>query len=1762
VHSEATLRQHPAFRIDGASAFTPFLAWMVTAMTGNAPGRPRFSRWQLLAVLGSVLALVAALITGLRLFTGWGPAPAADAGSPVPVHTVHGRTVKIPPMRTWHRPSTSWPAAQTATARIAAAAVPEREPVMLAAGPSAGSGRAGSLPVWVGPPDASTGGTVPSALQPAVAVSRVRVAMASHATADALGVHGAVFGVTRDDGSGAAGRVHVSVDFSSFAHAYGGDYASRMRLVELPSCALTTPQVPSCRKQAPVPAGSADNVRTSHVGADVTLPGLAAASATVLTAKLTMAGSQAVVLAATAAPAGSGGNYAALPLSEQDEWVNGGSSGAYTYSYPVAVPPVPGGFEPTVALKYDSQAVDGLTSSTNNEASWIGDGWDYSPGFIQAEYPVCSSIKTAGYPQTSDLCEPGDQDWLTLSLNGTDTTLVDSKTGWHAEADGGAKITEVTQTEGPVTLPEYWVVTQPDGTSYYFGLNQLPGYGSGDPVTSSAWTVPVYDPGSPQAPYVNQVWRWNLDYVTDLHGDAIAYFYNAQTNYYAEDNGTTGTGQYTQGGVLAKVEYGFRDGSVYGSIPAAQVTFTASSTRQDAPDDLACAAAAPCSVTAPTFWTDDALTGISTQSQTGSSLQNVDTWALADAYPATGDPTTSPSLWLASVTHTGQDGAAPVTLPPTLFAPTPMPNRVQTAADTAAGYSVITRSRLTAITSQAGGVTTIAYNGTDPACSGGNFPPVLSSNTTVCYPDFWTAAGSSAKVQDWFNVYDVKSSTVTDTTGGDPPVVTSYTYAGPAWHFDDDTLSRSATATWDQWRGFRTVTTETGTVPDPVTEKVDTYLQGMSGDEVAGGCGTFGCNSSNVVTITDGHGDKVTDSDGYAAMLLESVVYNGAGTGNQVTDTISLPGTLEDFGADSFTGVHAIMAGGAETITYTALAGGGTRESTISYSYDSHGNVTQKIDVPDTTDPSQTTCTLTSYSPSISNPDPLPATVTDMPFEVTVLATGSAKNPCTVSSSFTTSQLVSDTAYTYDGTGNVMKTQKATAASYNPGGLTFGLTFTYTTTQTATYDQYGRVLTSADADNRTTTTAYTPASGAEPTSIQVTDPVGLSTTTSYDPVRDLPLTVTDPAGYQTTKAYDALGRVTSEWTPGNPTTGPAVDTYTYTVSNTAPSVTTEQVEQPGGGYRTTQTLDDSIGQVREIQLGTAAGGTDITDTSYNSDGWKALTSDLYYVSGTPSGTLIAAGSGSVPSQTGYVYDGAGRVLKQIAYKLGTETWETDTTYGGDYVTVIPPPGGTSTTAFTDGRDLTTAIIEYHAGAAPSPTDPASDYDKTIYAYTPAMKLSAITDASGNNWTYTYDLLGNQLSQSTPDAGKTTSFYDNASELMSVTDARGKTTSWTYDPDGRKNAEYDTTGGALESTSTELASWVYDTLAKGEPTSSISYSGGAAYTEEVTGYNPQGLASGTETNIPARPSLGALAGTYTRSYTYAPDGQETSYTDSAAGGLPQETVTTGYDAAGNPDSLTGTSSYVDSLTYTNLDQPLQFTMGTSDEPVYMTDTYDPQTSRLTEQNVQTTPTRNSVDDLHYSYDEIGNVTSEADTPSGGSTPVDVQCFQYDYLGRLVQAWAQGAVGCASTPSASAEGGSAPYWNSYTYDVTGNLTGITATAAGGAVTTTANSYPTATSAQPHTITTSKVTTAAGTTSSSYSYDLSGNLTRTAGASQSTALTWNDNGQLSQNVVTPREAPHRTPATPMTQTALCSSPPIPALPPCTCLTRNSLSIPVRRR
>jgi hypothetical protein len=78
----------------------------------------------------------------------------------------------------------------------------------------------------------------------------------------------------------------------------------------------------------------------------------------------------------------------------------------------------------------------------------------------------------------------------------------------------------------------------------------------------------------------------------------------------------------------------------------------------------------------------------------------------------------------------------------------------------------------------------------------------------------------------------------------------------------------------------------------------------------------------------------------------------------------------------------------------------------------------------------------------------------------------------------------------------------------------------------------------------------------------------------------------------------------------------------------------------------------------------------------------------------------------------------------------------------------------------------------------------------------------------------------------------------------------------------------------------MASWAYDTVAKGEPASSTSYTGSTpgtprlAYTESVGGYDAAYSPTSTTLSIPA--GAPAFASTsYTTSFTYNLDEQKAS-----------------------------------------------------------------------------------------------------------------------------------------------------------------------------------------------------------------------------------------------------------------------------------------------
>lgn len=1566
---------------------------------------------------------------------------AVPAERSVPVHAVAGRDPA--PLAVAGRaisapPRVSWPAAGTAEVDLS--------------GSTRGRAAAG-LPVRVG---AVPGGP-----------ASVRVAVLDQAASRAAGLTGLLVRMSRSDGQARPGPVSLAVDYSGFRGAFGGDWASRLRLVRLADGGA-------------VPA--TNDVRAATLTAKVDVGTL-------------------TTFALTAGSSGPAGDFTATSLAPSGSWTAGGSTGDFTWSYPIRVPPVPGGRVPDVSLGYSAQSVDGRVASTNSQPSWVGEGWDVWPGFVERHHKGCADDGVAG---VGDLCWGPES--VTLSFAGHSGDLVkDDATGaYRPLSDDGSKLEHLTGAANGDNDGEYWKLTTTNGVQYFFGRSALPGGGA---ATDSAWTAPVFgnNAGEPchgatfAASSCTQAWRWNLDYVVDPHGDAVAYFYGKESNKYGLNNNSSGTG-YVRGGVLKTIAYGFRDGHVADPAPtgpAAQVSFGAvercasaaancsglpanAANYPDAPLDQLCVTAgtAVCSAqqVSPTFFTTKKLTTITTKIRSGTGYVPVESWTLGQSFPDPGDGQ-SAALWLQSIDHKGLVGGTEA-MPPVTFDSIPLENRVDNTSD---NHPPLVKERLAIIHTETGADISIGY--APPDCDRAALPNE-NANTKRCYPTWWSPAGHPP-LKDWFHKYVVASVTEADRTAvGQPPVQTTYGYqGGGAWHRSDtDELTKPEHRTISQWRGYQKVVVTKGTAPDVRSQTSTLYMRGM--DDPA--------TSSGDVRVTDSEGGTLLDSPWLAGLARESVVFNGVG-GAQVSGTITDPVAS----APTATHVHdgitvtARRVNAAAERGRVALAAGGFRRTLASRQYDAHGHVVAVSDEGDTATTADDVCTRTGYASNAAK------AMFAFPSQVTTTSVRCAATPSLPDDAVSVTRNYYDRSGTLGalpGAGDLTRIDQA--ASYS------GSTPVFVTSARATFDAYGRSTAAADALGRTTSTAYTDTGGLL-TKTVVTDPKQFVITTTFEPSSGQPTVVVDVNNKQTDMTYDPLGRLTAAWKPGRPKSSglDATVTFDYQIRTNAPSVVTTSTLGPNGNYVTSFALYDGLLRPRQTQAPAVGGGRLITDTAHDSRGLVWKTNQPYFNNGTPGTTLVSVNENTdVLAQTVNFFDGAERVTASVFQSKTVEQWRTTTTYGGDRVNVTPPAGGTATTTVTDARGRTTELRQYHG------TTPTGTFDATRYGYDPAGQLTSLTDPAGNVWRSTYDLRGRKTSTEDPDAGVTTMAHDDAGQLLSTTDARGVTLAHEYDELGRRTGLFeDSTAG------TQLARWTYDTLRKGALTSATRVVNGQSYVDAVLGYDDDGQPLASRVTIPA--DAGALAGSYTYQYSYEPNGQRAILRLPITPGLLNETLTYRHDDLGNESVLEsgqpgGIFPLVPSASYTKHGEPIRLTLSTGQATVFLGNEYDEPTRRVTRRTVEVGGIAGYSSDTTYRYDPAGNVTRTATTAAGGTDP---QCFAYDAMRRVRDAWTP-TDDCAGGPGSAPFGGPAPYWTTYGYDATGSRTTETRhDLAGGPDTTLTYTYSGADGAQPHTL--RQVTTDApsGQRTDTYGYDEIGSTTSRPSATGQQTLTYDSEGNL---------------------------------------------------
>ncbi|MBB5773691.1 RHS repeat-associated core domain-containing protein [Nonomuraea jabiensis] len=1519
-----------------------------------------------------------------------------------------------------------------------------------------------------------------------------------------------------------AGKVRAEFSYASFRDAYGGNFATRLQVLRVPACALTTPRPRDCVVR-PQQVKAHNDIKTGTLTADIdTDP--ASGKAAPLTPSKSQTGKDTKAADARAAQAftsgsvyvlaagmtGPDGNFGATDLKPSGTWPAGTSGGGFSYDYPLPEAPSPVGNGPNLSLQYDASSVDGEGNWTNNQSGVTGIGWNLSAGFIERKYRRCTA-RNEYDPDTAELIWYADENgpyasavcWespdelasdvtkdytqseLVLNLAGRSASIVKDRTSglWKTVPDFGWKVEQLT---GGADGLEYWKVTSSDGQVHRFGYTkdaqwqlQYIGNQRGEPCSDRYFNDMI-------PPTCAGVWRWNLDQSIDANENVIDYTYERETNYFCMpgcDYEVYRALPYDRGGFLKQISYGHNT-QVSGSTPTSRMTFTTSDRGGlDVPTDLNCG---------PTCTTNDAIAFYSTR--------KLDSVLTESRNPASGawepgtrldfryqwiytrtdfGPAYDPVLWLDSVQQTGLAGNTPAKLPPVDFDAAMVAGRMDydNISDWTDFLSWRMVPRVAGIGNGMGGRIEVTYGQADP-CGGGkgrDGTNYLSDATGDCYKVLYDENPESG-YESWGRFFKQLAMKVVerDLVGGSPDMVTSYDYlGGPRWTNRVEYAQPDLVPSGSDWRGYGTVRTTRGSGSDPngYTVTSDTFYRGIDG-----------------ATITDFEGNTVTDSRALQGQLLQEQTWKLTATDPrayteaestryeyQVASSGTGPGILDP----AF--VHRTRERTREQVT-----GGTWRWSDQRTAYNSDGQPTTVNDYGDTAISTDNTCTSTTYARNPANG------ITSLPSVVEKRSGDSCTTGTLIGKTITLYDGGTDPATNSPSDGNITETRSYASAT------------TISTTKN-TFDDYGRPLTATDAMGKVTTTTYTPVVGWPHQGAKVTNPLGHAVTTFSSHRNGLPIKLIDANNKTTEIDYDGLGRASALWEPDQPRAG---GTPTATVAYdipfdgnlgqpTAPAKTTMRRLLRGTTYLTSYAYDDGLGRAREEQTASPVGGRIVTATAYDARGLTAATSQPVHNGNAPGSGLLNPALTTLPSWTKTLYDSMERPTSVIDYKQATEFRRTTTVYPGlDRAEITPPVGG-KTVAVSDVYDRTVKTEEWKD---------ASNHHDTTYTYNAAGHLARITDANGNVRTFTYDWLGRRTAATDPDAGSTGYGYDAAGRQVWSVDGNGTKVSMLYDELGRQTSKW----AGEPNTGTKLAEWSYDSIVKGYLSSSTRHVGGQAYTETVTAYDNGYRATGTKVTIPA--TEGALAGEYSFAAAFDTAGNKLSQTFPGKADLPAETLTFTYSDLGLPGDMTsnhgGGTTYIKATAYSATARLNERSYGANAQ-VKRTFTWDEGTGWLN--RLTTTSGTQLAQDDHLTYNANGDITRILDAVSAGpSSPGQSECFSYDGLTRLTAAYTTTAAACTA---AADNQGADPYSQAFAYDAVGNLTSVTE---GGATATYAYPVAGASAVRPNAVTSIS---RPGRTDT-YGYDDAGQLIARTVAGKQATFTWNPLGQMDKAVVDGQE------------------------------------------
>jgi RHS repeat-associated protein len=675
-----------------------------------------------------------------------------------------------------------------------------------------------------------------------------------------------------------------------------------------------------------------------------------------------------------------------------------------------------------------------------------------------------------------------------------------------------------------------------------------------------------------------------------------------------------------------------------------------------------------------------------------------------------------------------------------------------------------------------------------------------------------------------------------------------------------------------------------------------------------------------------------------------------------------------------------------------------------------------------------------------------------------------------------TDPFIQVTTFTYNGS-NQLQSIKDPAGRFATFTLSSGHLTAVEYPNSSTWD-YGY-----DSSGRLTSVTE-PSSAGEPTKI---------TTITYDSAERVgTITRAD----STTEEFSAAQEQgwTNSGTSGSPATptllGQVGSTYTDPLGNT----TTGRPDWRGMGL--TDQAVDALGDVTTVDRdvnGLATITIDpmnrITQAAYDSKGNVTLVTNA-------DGSTVSYGTYNSFAEPASMTDELGRITTYTYDSHGNRTVAEDpatnvTTYtysstqpGMLLSQTAPAPAGQSSytlysyqydsldrqTTITNADSDVTVNVYSSAGQVTKTTDASTNV--TTFTYDQMNRMTGETDAAGSSIagvsTFTYDAAGKQVTSTDPDNDTTTTTYDALDRQATVKTPDGGVTTYVYDSDGRLHVLTDPVGNAT--------TFLYDSL--GRQTTQISPSVN----------NSSGVTSSTQ---------------------YDADGEVTQTTDADG-----RVITYAYDSRGDQAGQSwlssGSATYIATYTY---DSAQEMT-GAADSNSLLTIAYD-KDGRVGTIATSGPGSGQPAVTLTYGYDPSGDVTSIKDSLSGsGYSGQGLTTNVYDpalRLATITQSFggtagptileSYNADGLVTETQRSINGTGTSVNTTYSYDAANNSTGIyessqSLTPSSGHLISITEAFDPAARA-----TSMAIDNNGSSTSTTYGYDASGQLTGSTGGSNDT-------------------------------------------------------------